>query len=148
MYSPKIREDLIPRLYRMGKAMNRPMTKIVDEILRSFFESKDEGTDMAWDDSPFMRSLGAYHKPGIGEKINTNYGPAEILKIEGYDEAIEKMERNGISRDEIDRFSLRVEHFLRNPQRYFECLIRYDDGEFEMIDWSEYLRFRNGKTSR
>ncbi len=145
MYSPKIREDLIPRLYKMGKAMNKPMTKVVDEILRSFFESTDEGADMAWDDSPFMRSLGKYHKPERGEKINTNYGPAEVLKIEGYDETVEKMERNGVSRDEIDRFTSRVEHFLRDKEKYFECLIQYDDGEYEMIDWSQYLRMTNIK---
>ena len=33
-YSPKIREDLIPVLYRMGKQMRKPMTKVVDQILR------------------------------------------------------------------------------------------------------------------
>lgn len=64
MYSPKIREDLIPRLYRMGKAMNKPMTKVVDEILRSYFDSMDEETNPAWDKSPYMRSLGEYNKPG------------------------------------------------------------------------------------
>jgi hypothetical protein len=148
MYSPKIREDLIPRLYRMGRAMNKPMTTVVDEILRSYFESMDEGTDAARDESPFMRSLGEYRWPERGENIRTDSGSAEILKIEGYDETIERMERNGISRDEIDRFTSRAEHFLRDPQRYFECLIQYDDGEFGMIDWSEYLKFRNGKSGR
>lgn len=33
-YSPKIREDLIPVLYRMAKEKNQPMTKVVDQILR------------------------------------------------------------------------------------------------------------------
>lgn len=35
MYSPKISEDLIPLLYRLRKEKKKPMTKIVDEILRS-----------------------------------------------------------------------------------------------------------------
>jgi hypothetical protein len=38
MYSPKIREDLIPKLYLMGKAMRKPMTRIVDRILREYLD--------------------------------------------------------------------------------------------------------------
>lgn len=34
MYSPEIAKDLIPILYRLGKEKKKPMTKIVDEILR------------------------------------------------------------------------------------------------------------------
>jgi hypothetical protein len=35
MYSPKIREDLIPLIYQIKQARDgKPMTKIVDEILR------------------------------------------------------------------------------------------------------------------
>jgi len=35
MYSPKIREDLIPKLYQIKQVQDgKPMTKIVDEILR------------------------------------------------------------------------------------------------------------------
>ncbi len=34
MYSPKVKEDLIPVLYRLAKQQGRPMTKIIDEILR------------------------------------------------------------------------------------------------------------------
>ena len=34
MYSPKIREDLIPVLYQIGKEEQKPMTRVVDEILR------------------------------------------------------------------------------------------------------------------
>jgi hypothetical protein len=33
-YSPKISEDLIPHLFRMGLSEKKPMTRIVDEILR------------------------------------------------------------------------------------------------------------------
>jgi len=34
MYSPKIDEDLIPILYKMGKSQGRPITKIVNNIIR------------------------------------------------------------------------------------------------------------------
>lgn len=34
MYSPKIAEDLIPVLYRVGKKERRPMTHVVDSLLR------------------------------------------------------------------------------------------------------------------
>ena len=34
MYSPKIKEDLIAPLYHKAKADKKPMTKIVDQILR------------------------------------------------------------------------------------------------------------------
>ena len=33
MYSPKIKEDLIPRLYRFAKAQRRPMTRVVNQLL-------------------------------------------------------------------------------------------------------------------
>ena len=33
MYSPKIREEHIPILYRMAKDRGKPMTHVVDEIL-------------------------------------------------------------------------------------------------------------------
>ncbi len=34
VYSPKIREDLIPVLFKLAKRNNTAMTKVVDEILR------------------------------------------------------------------------------------------------------------------
>lgn len=33
MYSPKIREDLIPIIYRRAKLEDKPMTAVVNEIL-------------------------------------------------------------------------------------------------------------------
>jgi hypothetical protein len=35
MYSPKIKEDLIPVLYKLAKQEGKPMTQLVDEILRN-----------------------------------------------------------------------------------------------------------------
>ena len=35
MYSPKIKENLIPILYKLAKQEQKPMTKLVDEMLRA-----------------------------------------------------------------------------------------------------------------
>ncbi len=35
MYQPRIREDLISRLYRQAKAQGIPMTRLVSELLES-----------------------------------------------------------------------------------------------------------------
>ena len=34
MYSPKIREDLIPLLYQLKLCLDKPMTEILDDIVR------------------------------------------------------------------------------------------------------------------
>jgi len=38
MYSPKIQEDLIPKLYQLKEKTGKPMTKIVDDLLRQEIE--------------------------------------------------------------------------------------------------------------
>lgn len=46
MYSPKINEELIPRIYRLGKLKKMPMTRLVNEILQrelSEMEEKESG---------------------------------------------------------------------------------------------------------
>ena len=42
MYSPKIDEELIPRLYRLRKLKKMPMTRLVNEILRSALSALEE----------------------------------------------------------------------------------------------------------
>jgi hypothetical protein len=42
MYSPKIDEELIPRLYRLRKLRKVPMTRLVNEILRSVLPGLEE----------------------------------------------------------------------------------------------------------
>lgn len=44
MYSPKIKPDLIPMLYLLAKQEKKPMTKIVDEILRKALRKKKNRT--------------------------------------------------------------------------------------------------------
>ena len=43
-------------------------------------------------ESHYMRSLGKYRRPEIGEKIQIHYGAAEVLDVTGYDEAKKEME--------------------------------------------------------
>jgi hypothetical protein len=40
MYSPRIQDDLIPVLYRLAQQEGKPMTRLVDEILRAEIESR------------------------------------------------------------------------------------------------------------
>lgn len=42
MYSPKFSEDLIPILYTTAKNNKKPMTKIVDSILREYLILKKQ----------------------------------------------------------------------------------------------------------
>ncbi len=35
MYSPKIKEDLIPILYKLAKQEGKPMTALINEMLRA-----------------------------------------------------------------------------------------------------------------
>ena len=35
MYSPKIKEDLIPVLYKLARQEGKPMTSLIDEMLRT-----------------------------------------------------------------------------------------------------------------
>ena len=42
MYSPKIDEELIPRIYRLGKLKKMPMTRLVNEILQKACSEMEE----------------------------------------------------------------------------------------------------------
>jgi hypothetical protein len=45
MYSPRIKDDLIPLLYRIAKHEGKPMTRLVDEILRPEIERRMQQLD-------------------------------------------------------------------------------------------------------
>ena len=45
MYQPKIREDLIPRLYRLAKAHGMPMTRLLSQLLESALERLEQQTE-------------------------------------------------------------------------------------------------------
>lgn len=40
MYSPKISPELIPLIYKKAKEKKKPMTKVVNEIIASWFLSE------------------------------------------------------------------------------------------------------------
>ena len=42
-YSPKIKDEYIPRLYRLSKAEHIPMTKLVNRLIAQGLESAGEG---------------------------------------------------------------------------------------------------------
>jgi hypothetical protein len=41
VYSPKIKGDLIPRIYKIAKKKGIPMTTLVDEVLRKALDGMD-----------------------------------------------------------------------------------------------------------
>jgi len=90
-----------------------------------------------------MRSLRRYRRPVPGEELLTDDGKATVLRVIPYEDAVEEMRLGGVPRGEIERFDLRVKHFLGRKVRYFECELAYPDGEVERIDWSEYLAMKN-----
>ena len=49
MYQPKIRDDLIPRLYHLAKALNIPMTRLVNHILEHGIVRVEEGEERVSD---------------------------------------------------------------------------------------------------
>jgi len=59
MYSPKISEDLIPKVYRLAKAENKPMTRVVDEILRNYLNEIEIGGKQITMAEPGMKTR--YH---------------------------------------------------------------------------------------
>jgi hypothetical protein len=95
----------------------------------------------------FTKSLGKYRKPRRHEVLSTGRGTAKVQAVLGYEQIIEEMKLDGAPENEIKRFNLRIENFLGDKKRDFECSIAYEDGETERIDWSEYLGLKN-KTRR
>jgi hypothetical protein len=45
MYSPKVAEHLIPRLYQLGKARRVPMTRLVAEAIEQYLSGAEAGAD-------------------------------------------------------------------------------------------------------
>ena len=45
MYSPKIHDDLIPRIYQVAKRAKMPMTRWVNQILERALADQEASTD-------------------------------------------------------------------------------------------------------
>jgi hypothetical protein len=52
MYSPNIRDDLIPLLYRLARQEGKPMTRLVDEIMRAEVERRLQVVDQQSNPDP------------------------------------------------------------------------------------------------
>ena len=71
MYSPKIKKDLIPVLYKLAKQKGKPMTQLVDEILRK--ELTKRGCEICRD--------GSKEEISINQKKRANHrGVEDVLK--------------------------------------------------------------------
>ena len=67
MYSPKNREDLIPILYQLGKEQGKPMTKVVDDIIRGYIKLRQEYSV-------------SYHKELLENLVDSNLSAGYIPK--------------------------------------------------------------------
>ena len=63
MYSPRIRDDLIPRIYAVAKAAGVPMTAWVNRALEKTLERVEGGREDDWD--VIWEPLGVRDAPGI-----------------------------------------------------------------------------------
>ncbi|KKL15704.1 hypothetical protein LCGC14_2502940 [marine sediment metagenome] len=43
-YSPRISEELIPKLYRLARYFKTPMTKLIDHIIKDYFARLEEAS--------------------------------------------------------------------------------------------------------
>ena len=55
MYSPKIREDLIPRLHQLGQKRKMPMTHLVAEAVEQYLDTHERPAETL----PMQRHGGA-----------------------------------------------------------------------------------------
>lgn len=51
MYSPKIKEDLIPIIYEQSKLRAKTMTEFVDELLRPLLLGKDDYMELDYEEN-------------------------------------------------------------------------------------------------
>lgn len=55
MYSPKIKEDLIRILYKLAKQEGKPMTALIDEMLRAEIAKRNGQVDSINDEAVSKR---------------------------------------------------------------------------------------------
>ena len=51
MYSPKVKEDLIPILYKLAKQEQKPMTALVDEMIRAEIANRNGNVEASNDET-------------------------------------------------------------------------------------------------
>lgn len=59
MYSPKIKEELIPELYRLKQSTKKPMTTLVNEAIIEYLNLRKE---MKEDEQQLPTTAESYHQ--------------------------------------------------------------------------------------
>lgn len=138
VYSPKISEDLIPVLYRIGKRERKPMTKVVDGFLRNSIESYISNLDTCGEvisrmDYSALKKRKKTNVPSIGEKVKTPYGTGEITDVKYWNDIEESIET-----ERKEKLKDRIEFFLGDVSNYFEYTVSYREGDTATFDCTEY----------
>jgi hypothetical protein len=68
MYSPKIREDLIPRIYRAAKSAKVAMTAWVNQVIEQALPPEAEEKDPETNGRKSEKGENNYERDRIGEK--------------------------------------------------------------------------------
>ncbi len=86
MYSPKISEDLIPDIYRLAKKQGRPMTKLINEVLKNHIPNGERRVITGKEVFEFLKdkriTLDCGHSASIGHSFSNTvvvYWHGEIL---------------------------------------------------------------------
>lgn len=139
IYSPKISDELIPIIYRIGRRERKPMTKVVDGFLRNAIDSYISGLDV--DRDVVSRIIYEPYKgakklkaPVIGERVSTPYGTGEVIDVKYWNEIESKIN----DEREKEKIKDRIEFFLGDVERYFEYTVFFEEGDSATFDWTEY----------
>jgi len=72
MYSPKIDEDLIPRLYRLARERKVPMTRFVNEHLKTAIERLEKDSPRRGRTGPAGKSPATGARDRRGDRGSTD----------------------------------------------------------------------------
>ena len=81
MYQPKIRDEFIPRLYHLAKALHIPMTRLVNGILEHGLVRLEQGAEHVQEPplEPYRKKGG--RKEGRAKPTSGSYGG---FRVEGF----------------------------------------------------------------
>jgi predicted DNA-binding protein len=75
IYSPKIPDDLIPALYKLGKKTGKPMTKVVDRMIEDGIKKYRDNAGFSYraENSPLLKDTGERRIIKKLDKVNREY---------------------------------------------------------------------------
>lgn len=103
----------LEKMAKIREESEIPKAKQIKTVIEDFLFRYEKSK------SRFMKSLGEYTHPKIGEFIRIDDGEAEVLDVLFYGDVIEELKNNGVSNEEIEQFTYRIEHFLGNKEKHF-----------------------------